>query len=149
MNIKIDFGEQPVKVIEDKNHYKKYLVELFKGISYAMPEEYENNKLIMFRAKVRIKDSLLKLADLPEQLKNMVDVVEQTDIDLEILHKFLKNRLDEEAIVKFLANLIEVYKVVKPGDKIGELEMDYDLFTKFYKMLHYLSFKTKENPAVF
>jgi len=132
----------------EKEH--KYLITLYKGQSAADPERFENNKLIMLRLGITVVGRLTDLTDrIPPELQYVADIVKTTDIDLEIIVKFLEKKMDHNAVVKFFATLVDVYKVAKVGDKIGELEMDEEMFKEFLKMLHYMFFKTIQNDAVF
>ena len=130
-----------------KDH--KYLITIYKGQSLARPDEVDSGKLIMFRLKFAVVGLVRDYAQLPKEYENLMDIVSNTDIDVEIIVKFLERKMDHKEVVKFMASLIEVYKIAKVNEKIGEMEMDEQQFKEFLGMLRYMLFKTKKNNAVF
>jgi len=138
---------QVIPPIQKKDN--KYLITLFKGQSQADPERYEKNQLIMFRLGFEIIGKASDYTQLPDEYKQLIDIVKTTDLDIEIIVKFLEKKMDHNQVIKFMSSIVEVYKIAKVGEKIGELEMDATLFKEFTEMLNYLLFKTVNNDAVF
>jgi len=126
--------------IKNKGMDKVVLVQIYKGVSLADYENYINNKLIMFRLKVKIKENIKNF--IPIQLEQLIEIVEHTDIDIELLETFLKSKWKKSSVIKFLSPLREVYFSAKPGDLIGELEMDFSTFKDLLRYLHILNYET-------
>lgn len=126
--------------IKNKGMDKVVLVQIYKGVSLADYENYINNRLIMFRLKVKIRENIKNF--IPIQLEQLIEVVEHTDIDIELLETFLKSKWKKSSVMKFLSPLREVYFSAKPGDLIGELEMDFSTFKDLLRYLHILNYET-------
>ena len=138
-----------VAKVEDDKGYKKFIVKLMKGVSHAEPELYEVRKLVMLRLGVEVKDQLGRYMELPPELSSLVDRVTSVDVDLELVAKFLNLKWSKDAVVKLFSSILDVYEVAKPGDIIGEMEMDYSTFEEFMLFLKTLCFDAIQDENIF
>lgn len=131
-----------VRVESDSLKRLKFHVNIYKGQSLQRPEEFLNDKLIMFKLKINVQDNLGKYTELPDILSSFIDVVRTVDIDFALLEDFFNRVWGRQEVVKFFSSLLDMYKDVSVGTQIGEMLMDYDVFKKFVDYIKMLSFET-------
>lgn len=132
-------GSNSNEFLVDALNRKKVKLVICKGNAETAKHFFDINPKII-RLKVELMGDLKRFIPIDGIVTK--DIVESVDVEIGLIEHFLNTKLKKVAVSRIMGPIKELHKARLVGHVIGEMVLDYGIYTELVSYLQYLSYET-------